>query len=83
MLHERWLVLKSDEGVVEVFDRPCLTELNDEGRIGRLICPGYAKRNPIRIGSGPVSFQLDGLIAYFKGGRVIKQGDFRFLIYLR
>jgi len=83
IIHGRWIVLKNEDGVVEVLDRPCLTELNDEGRIGRLVCPGISRRNPVRLGTGPVSFQLDGVVAYFKSGWVTRKGDFRFIISLR
>lgn len=83
MMHARWIVLKHEDGVIEVLDQPCLTELNDEGRIGRLICPGITKRNPLRLGRGPVSFQLNGIIAYFKSGWVTKKGEYRFIVTLR
>ena len=83
MMHGRWIVLKHEDGVVEIVDRPCMTELNDEGRIARLVCPGIARRNPVRLGRGPVSFQLEGIIAYFKSALVTKKGVDRFIVSLR
>jgi len=83
MMHGRWIVLKHEDGVVEIFGQPCMTVLNDEGRIGRLVCPGIARRNPVRLGTAPVSFQLDGIIAYFKSAWVTKKGVDRFIVSLR
>jgi hypothetical protein len=82
MIHRRWLILKNDDGVVEVINRPCLTELNDRSQIVRLVITGMSRRKPVVQWLENAVITQEGVTAIFKGVKVSSRGDW-ITIYLR
>ena len=82
MIHKQWLILKNDNGVIEVFNKLCLTEVNDRSQVVRLVIPGISRRKPLAQWPGHVALTLDGITATFKNVRVSDRGS-RFYIYLK
>ena len=82
MIHRTWLILKNRNGIVEVFNRPCLTEANDRGQVVRLVITGLAKRKPLAQRPGQVVLTQDGVTAVFRGVRVSERAN-RFYVFLR
>jgi len=82
MIHRQWLILKNKNGIVEVFNNPCLTEVNDRAQVKRLVIPGISKRSPLALWPGHVALTLDGITAAFKNVRVSNRGN-RFYVYLK
>ena len=82
MIHRRWLILKNDDGVVEVINRPCLTELNDRSQIVRLVITGMSRRKPVVQWLENAVITQEGVTAVFKGVKVSSRGDW-ITIYLR
>ncbi|MDH4271512.1 MAG: hypothetical protein OEW18_05995 [Candidatus Aminicenantes bacterium] len=82
MIHKTWLILKNENGVIEVLNRPCLTEVNDRGQVIRLVITGLTKRRPLAQQAGQVVLTHDGITAVFKKIRVSERGN-RFYVFLR
>ena len=82
MIHRQWLILKNENGVIEVFNKPCLTEVDDRAQVKRLVIPGISKRRPLALWRDHVALTLDGITAIFKNVRVSDRGN-RFYIYLK
>ena len=82
MIHRQWLILKNENGVIEVFNKLCLTEVNSRAQVIRLVIPGISKRKPLVQGTGFVALTQDGITATFKNVRVSERGD-RFYVYLK
>lgn len=82
MIHTTWLILKNDNGIIEVLNRPCLTEANDRGQIIRLVVSGLTKRRPLAQQTGQVVLIQDGITAVFKKVRVSERGN-RYFVFLR
>jgi len=82
MIHKQWLILKNENGVIEVFDKLCLTEVNDRAQVIRLVIPGISRRKPLAQGPGYVTMTMDGVTATFKNVRVSDRGN-RFYVYLK
>ena len=82
MIHKAWLILKNGNGIIEVLDKPCLTEVNDRAQVIRLVIPGISKRRPLAQQSSQVVLTQDGVTAVFKRVRVSERGN-RFYVFLR
>jgi len=75
MLHFRWLLLRSDTGAAEIVNRPCLTEIDERGRVVRLLVTGLEPRAPVAEWHGRITVAVDGLTAAFKSARVLGRLD--------
>ena len=72
MIHTQWLVLKNDNGVVRIYDKPCLTEINDLLQVVRLVITGISVRKP-----NLAALTREGIAAVFRDFRVsVKDGRY-------
>lgn len=70
MIHSQWIVLRNDNGVLEVIDRPCLTEVNDLSQVVRFVVPGVSRRTAVNHWLDRVTVAQEGITAAFRGARV-------------
>ncbi len=73
MIHTQWLILKNDNGVIQVYDRPCLTEVNDRLQVVRLILTGISVRRPLALGLDRAALAREGIVAAFRNLRVAER----------
>ena len=81
MLHSQWLMLKNENGVVRVFDRPCLSEVNDRLQVVRLVLTGISVRRPLALGLNRAAMAREGIVAAFRNVRVAERVG-RFILRL-
>jgi hypothetical protein len=82
MIHRQWLILKNANGVIQVCDRPCLTEINDRNQVVRLVIPGFPKLHPLFKWQNNMGVGMSGVVAAFRDVRVSERSK-RFLVFLK
>jgi hypothetical protein len=82
MIHTQWLILKNDNGIIQVYDRPCLTEVNDRLQVVRLILTGISVRRPLALGLNRAALAREGIVAAFRNVRVSERVG-RYVLRLR
>jgi hypothetical protein len=74
IVHKQWLVLKNERGGVEVFRQTCLTEINEDSQIVRLVIPGLlSKIRAVRSGN-KIIIKMDGITAVFQDAKLSVRG---------
>jgi hypothetical protein len=82
MLHTQWLVLKNDNGIIQIYDKPCLTEVNDRLQVVRLVITGISARRPLVVWPNRTALAREGIVAVFRDVRVSERSG-RWLIRLK
>ncbi len=83
ILHNHWISLKNESGLIQVFDQQVLTETDDLGRVVRMTIPGLSRRISLPPKRRNLRFISDGLLIMMRSVRVVTRGYYGYTVELR
>lgn len=82
LVHTQGLLLQNENGIINLYGRPALTELDGSGRVIRLVIPGLPVRPRFRPWQRKLFYRTEDLQFDLKSIRIRSQGNIRYIIHL-